>query len=90
MAYSLRNSYKLYSQCLYVYQFMSDVMFCPVDSADGWSGSPTISESPNLYVEVKVGETAVQRTKVIERNEAPVWNQEFIMYVIIHCWLAGD
>jgi hypothetical protein len=81
MAYSLRNSYKLYSQWLQVYEFMSNVMLCPVDFADGWWGSPRRSGSPNFYVEIKVGDTAVQKTKKIEGNERPVWNQEFIMYV---------
>jgi Ca2+-dependent lipid-binding protein len=42
--------------------------------------SPAMTESPNLYVEIQVEESAKQRT-VIKRNEAPVWNEEFIMYV---------
>jgi hypothetical protein len=81
MAYSIINRYKLYSQCLQVHLFISEVTIFAVDSADGWSGSPTMSESPYLYVEIEVRTLEVQRTKVIERNNAPIWNQELIMYV---------
>jgi hypothetical protein len=39
------------------------------------------NEAPNLYVEMRSdSESVVQRTRVV-RNQAPSWNQEFIMYV---------
>jgi len=56
--------------------------FFPVGSAEvfAWIDGPK-KESPNLYVEIKVGESAAQSTWVAERNLAPDWFQEFIMYV---------
>ena len=36
---------------------------------------------PNLYVEIRLEESAVQWTKVIKRKTTPIWNEEFHMCV---------
>lgn len=82
------QSYSLYSQYTVLSAFIP-VCVCdscvihPVGSSDGiaWTSGRS-KKSPNLYVEIRVGEnSAVQSTKVIERKRAPAWNEEFIMYV---------
>jgi hypothetical protein len=56
-------------------------MFCPVVSADGWKGSSTKMEPLNFYIEIKLPGLVEQRMKVIKQNEAPSWNEEFLVYV---------
>ncbi|KIM83044.1 hypothetical protein PILCRDRAFT_819834 [Piloderma croceum F 1598] len=48
-----------------------------IGSADGivWAGK----RSPNLYVEIKVENSMVLKSKVIERKKTPTWNEDFII-----------
>jgi hypothetical protein len=51
------------------------VIFCHLaGSADDWGGSITL-----VYVEIKAGESGVVQT--IQRNTAPRWSDEFLVYV---------
>jgi hypothetical protein len=54
----------------------------PVGSADGiiWTRSRW-KKPPNLYVEIKVEESAMQSTMIIKGNRAPLWKEKFILYV---------
>lgn len=56
-------------------------MLCLVGSAGGWTGSLKRNESPTLYVQIKVDESAVQNTEIIEQNKAPTWDEKFVLYV---------
>ena len=41
----------------------------------------SLAKSSNLYVEIKLDGSAMQRTSVIEGDTAPFWNEEFRVYV---------
>jgi hypothetical protein len=73
-----------------------------IGSADNiiCTGSLGENQPPNLYVEIRSGESAVQRTKAIKRTQAALaWDQEFIingnsssivsLSVKHHNWPAG-
>ncbi|KIM74058.1 hypothetical protein PILCRDRAFT_828572, partial [Piloderma croceum F 1598] len=57
----------------------SETYMLHVGSADmnAWSKSRSKKKSPNLYVEIKLEESVIQKTGVIERKKAPSWNEEF-------------
>ena len=72
-AYILRGQFHLSSGIL----FRSLWFHYPVSTVDQieWPKKLFRNKPPNLYVEVRLGQS-VQRTKVIERSMAPIWDEE--------------
>lgn len=79
---STGHSYILYSEFVIPHDSRWCLMFCLlVGSPGGWTRGPGGKKSPPLHVQIKVDELAAQSTKMIEQNELPSWNEEFVMYV---------
>jgi hypothetical protein len=78
-----RRFYLIHGQCLSLVRAYLISSCSPVHSADltAWTEYKLYNEPGELYVEIRMDEVVVQRTKAVKRSDVLFWDEKLPMYV---------